>query len=206
MKKLINGIMEFRRTRREGVKELFSTLALGQSPDCFFIACSDSRVAVNVFASTDPGDLFVIRNLGNIMPPFPDGGSAVAALEFAVGTLKVSHIIVCGHSDCGAMKALANNPDARERTPLVSWLQHAKAALNDNLKDQDSLSQRNVALQLNNLRSHPMVQAKEAAGDLKLHGLWFNIRHADVYYLEPPQNFVLIDDTEGQKILARLDN
>ncbi|HTA16480.1 MAG TPA: carbonic anhydrase, partial [bacterium] len=78
MKKLIQGIMDFRRTRREGVRELFAKLALGQKPDCFFIACSDSRVAVNVFASTDPGDLFVIRNLGNIMPPFPDGGSAVA--------------------------------------------------------------------------------------------------------------------------------
>jgi len=206
MKKLIQGIMDFRRTRREAVKDLFSSLALGQKPDCFFIACSDSRVAVNVFASTDPGDLFVIRNLGNIMPPFPDGGSAVAALEFAVGTLKVSHIIVCGHSDCGAMRALAQNPEARERTPLVSWLRHAKEALNENLADQDSLSQRNVALQLENLRSHPMVQERVKAGTLKLHGLWFNIRHADVYYLEPPQNFVLIDDAEGQKILARLDS
>jgi len=206
VKKLIKGIMEFRNTRREAVRELFSALALGQSPDCFFIACSDSRVAVNVFASTDPGDLFVIRNLGNIMPPFPDGGSAVAALEFAVGTLKVSHIIVCGHSDCGAMRALVKNPEARERTPLAAWLRHAKGAFQTGTEDQDTLSKRNVSLQLENLKSHPMVQEKMAAGTLKLHGLWFNIRHAEVYYLEPPQNFVLIDDVEGEKILARLDS
>lgn len=71
MKKLIKGIIEYRRTKRESMRELFAALALGQKPDCLFIACSDSRVAVNVFASTDPGDLFVVRNLGNIMPPIP---------------------------------------------------------------------------------------------------------------------------------------
>ena len=122
MKKLIQGIMEFRRSKREAVRPLFANLALGQNPDCLFIACSDSRVAANVFASTDPGDLFVVRNLGNIMPPFPDAGSAVAALEFAIGALKVSHIVVCGHSDCGAMRALAQNPQALGTTSLSAWL------------------------------------------------------------------------------------
>src|SRR5258707_1348341 len=128
MKKLIKGIMEFRRTRREAVRDLFAGLALGQNPDCFFIACSDSRVAANVFASTDPGDLFVVRNLGNIVPPFPDKGSAVAALEFALKSLEVSHIIVCGHSDCGAIRELARDPEHLGDTPLGSWLRHAKGA------------------------------------------------------------------------------
>lgn len=206
MKKLIKGIMEFRRTRREDVKGLFAQLALGQSPDCFFIACSDSRVAANVFASTDPGDLFVIRNLGNIVPPFPDMGSAVAALEFAVDTLKVSHIIVCGHSDCGAIRALANNAGLSGVTPLSAWLRHAQGCAGGGSPDQDSMSKRNVALQLDNLRSHPMVREKEASGALQLHGLWFNIRLAEVYYLEKaPSDFVLIDDAEGGKILGRLD-
>ena len=205
MKKLIKGIMEFRETRREQVKELFAQLALGQSPDCLFIACSDSRVAVNVFASTDPGDLFVVRNLGNIMPPSPDTGSAVAALEFALGSLKVSNIVVCGHSDCGAMRALAQDHDHLSKTPMGNWLRHAKCATDEGFQDQNELSQRNVALQLENLRSHPLVQEREAAGKLKLHGLWFNIRTADVYYLEnPPLGFVLIDNNEGQRILERL--
>jgi carbonic anhydrase len=206
MKKLIKGIVEFRRTRRESMRETFAKLALGQNPDCLFIACSDSRVAANVFASTDPGDLFVVRNLGNIMPPFPDNGSAVAALEFSLEALKVNHIIVCGHSDCGAMRALANQGQNPSNTPLNAWLRHAKAASNAGFSDQDSLSKRNVALQLENLRSHPKVKEKEASGSLQLHGIWFNIRLAEVYYLEtPPDNFILIDDIEGEKILSRLD-
>ena len=206
MKKLIQGIMEFRRTRRAAVSGLFAQLALGQNPDCLFIACSDSRVAANVFASTDPGDLFVVRNLGNIMPPFPDTGSAVAALEFALGPLQVRHVVVCGHSDCGAMRALARDPQALGQTPMGAWLRHAKTAAEEGVEDQDALSQRNVALQLENLRSHPLVREREAAGSLRLHGIWFNIRHADVYYLEkPPREFVLIDDIEGESILSRLD-
>src|ERR1700722_7734691 len=201
MKKLIQGIMDFRRTGREGVRELFAKLALGQKPDCFFIACSDSRVAVNVFASTDPGDLFVIRNLGNIMPPFPDGGSAVAALEYALGTLNVRHIVVCGHSDCGAIRALSGDQKFLTKTPLGNWLRHAIGASGTINKDQDSFSKRNVALQLENLRSHPLVYTREVSGHLKLHGLWFNIRDAEVYYLEPAtKNFVLIDDAEGASI------
>lgn len=205
MKKLIQGIMEFRQTRRPLVRETFARLALGQFPDGLFIACSDSRVAANVFASTDPGDLFVIRNLGNIMPRFPNTGSAVAGLDFAIHTLKVRHIIVCGHSDCGAMRALAQKVDADKETPLGLWLRHAKEATRDGVQDQDSLSKKNVALQLENLRSHPAVKEKEAAGKLALHGIWFDIRQAEVYYLEtPPTGYVLIDETAGEKILHRL--
>ena len=204
MKKLIKGIMEFRRTRREGMRDTFAKLAFGQSPDCLFIACSDSRVAVNVFASTDPGDLFVVRNVGNIIPPFPDTGSAVAALEFATDALKVRHIIVCGHSNCGAMRALALNPPGGN-SPLDLWLRHARSA-SDGSQDQDLYSKRNVALQLDNLRSHPVVREKEAAGTLKLHGLWFHIETAEVEYLETaPDGFVTIDDTEGKRILDRLN-
>ncbi|MBK8574294.1 MAG: carbonic anhydrase [Elusimicrobia bacterium] len=205
MKKLIKGIMDFRKTRQPLVRETFARLALGQFPDALFIACSDSRVAANVFASTDPGDLFVIRNVGNIMPPHPDTGSAVAGLEFAIHTLKVRHIIVCGHSDCGAMRALAQNGNDFKESPLDRWLRHAKAATDHGVADQDTLSKINVALQLSNLRTHPAVKDMEKSGDLTLHGLWFDIRKADVYYLEnPPIGYVLIDDTEGEKILHRL--
>lgn len=205
MKKLINGIMEFRRTKREGLRGLYAQLALGQSPDCLFITCSDSRVVANIFASTDPGDLFVVRNLGNIMPPSPDVGSAVAALEYALETLEVGNIVVCGHSDCGAMRALAQNPQAEGSTPMAAWLRHAKAAVQAVPGDQDQLSRRNVVLQLENLRSHGVVREREEAGKLKLHGLWFNIRDVEVYYLEKgPSEFTLIDDAEGRKILQSL--
>lgn len=205
MKKLIQGIMNFRQTRRPLERETFARLAQGQFPDGLFIACSDSRVAANVFASTDPGDLFVIRNVGNIMPPYPDTGSAVAGLEFAIHTLKVRHIIVCGHSDCGAMRALAQDGHDLKDNPLHRWLRHAKSVIEHGVTDQDTLSKTNVAVQLNNLRTHPAVVEKEKSGNLTLHGLWFDIRKADVYYLEnPPTGYVLIDDTEGKKILDRL--
>src|SRR5579859_1890618 len=112
MRKLIQGIMDFRKNRRPEYKETFARLALGQSPDALFIACSDSRVAVDVFASTEPGDLFVVRNPGNIVSPAAADGLSVAdeseaaAIEFAVSMLKVRDIIVCGHSSCGAMGGL----------------------------------------------------------------------------------------------------
>lgn len=197
--------MDFRQTRRNLVRETFARLATGQSPDGLFIACSDSRVAANVFASTDPGDLFVIRNVGNIVPSFPNTGSTVAGLDFAIHTLKVRHIIVCGHSDCGAMRALAQKTDEGKETPLGLWLRHAKAVTKDGISNQDDLSKKNVALQLENLRTHPAIKEKESAGELTLHGIWFDIRQAEVYYLEsPPSDYVLIDESEGKKILNRL--
>lgn len=109
MKKLIRGIIDFRKNMRPSCKETFAQLALGQRPDTLFIACSDSRVVPNLFASSDPGDLFVIRNVGNFIPPCGEQGrsasdeSEAAAIEFALLTLPVTEIIVCGHSECGAM-------------------------------------------------------------------------------------------------------
>src|SRR3954466_9946866 len=113
MWKLIRGIVDFRKNVRPAVKETFSRLALGQRPDTLFIACSDSRVVPNLFASSDPGDLFVIRNVGNLIPPCGVQGhsasdeSEAAAIEFALQSLPVAQIIVCGHSECGAMDLLA---------------------------------------------------------------------------------------------------
>src|SRR5712691_7179979 len=112
MKKLIQGIIDFRKHRIADYREKFSKLALGQSPDTLFIACSDSRVVPNLFASADPGDLFVIRNVGNIIAPADREGrsqsdeSEAAAMEFSIEKLNVTDIIVCGHSECGAMQAI----------------------------------------------------------------------------------------------------
>src|SRR3990167_1720913 len=109
MRKLIEGIVDFRKNITEENREAFGKLALGQKPDALFIACSDSRVVPNLFASTNPGDLFVLRNIGNLIPPPSDqdqDNSAQAAIEFSVFTLNISNIIICGHSECGAIKAL----------------------------------------------------------------------------------------------------
>src|SRR3954469_3384388 len=134
MRKLVQGIVDFRNRVRPVARETFARLALGQSPDALFIACSDSRVAVNVFASTEPGDLFVVRNPGNIVSPAAADGLSVAddseaaAIEFAVLQLPVKDIIVCGHSSCGAIAPLVRGRQSVSAPPLRSWLRHAERA------------------------------------------------------------------------------
>src|SRR5258706_10504075 len=134
MRKLVQGIVEFRRSRRPDYAETFARLALRQKPDALYIACSDSRVQANVFASTEPGDLFVVRNPGNLVSPAgPDGKSLSdesggAGIEFALQVLEVRDILVCGHPGCGAMFALPA-PRGHGRSPhLRSSLPGREAA------------------------------------------------------------------------------
>ena len=219
MKKLVNGILEFRRKTLPSYRETFAKLALGQKPDSLYIGCSDSRVAVNVFASTDPGDLFVNRNVGNMVPLYetdPDATHSVAAvIEFAVDTLNVKNIIVCGHSECGAMLALINNKVNVHSKALKSWLRHGERALQDlklkpefasDLSPHNRLSQLNVLKQIENLKTYPIVKDRIQSGQLKVHGWWFEIARAEVYCYEEPQGrFVLIDEVEGARILDQIE-
>lgn len=194
MQKLLDGIRDFHTRVRPGYRETFASLALGQSPDCLMVACSDSRVVPNLFASTDPGDLFVVRNVGNLVPPCDDGGRSVgdrseaAAVEFAVGVLGVRDIVVCGHSECGAMRAtLEGTPGGAPH--LDEWLDAARPALtrlgaphklDPRLAPHNRLSQLNVLQQLEHLRSYPLVRRREAEGALRLNAWWFDIAEAEV--------------------------
>ncbi len=212
MKKLLEGIIEFRKNTRPAYRERFAHLALGQSPDCLFFACSDSRVVPNVFASTQPGDLFVVRNVGNLVPPWERGegagGSEAAAVEFAVDVLGVRDIVVCGHSECGAMRALMSGGAGPDHPGLDRWLALGKSSL-AHLDDaplarraseaHNHLSQVNVLQQLAHLRSFPAVQRGLEAGRLALHGWWFDLAHAEVSaYDAEERRFVPIgDDDEG---------
>jgi carbonic anhydrase len=176
--------------------ERFRELALAQSPDTLMITCSDSRVVPDLLASTDPGELFIMRNVGNLIPPATDEGisigdlSEASAIEYAVLVLKVANIVVCGHSECGAMKAaMERNP--RPDTPnLEMWLHHARTAafrlehegaLDATLQPHDQLSQLNVLVQLEHLMSYPIVRAQVAAGVLRLSGWWFDIAAGNMY-------------------------
>ncbi|MDB6042403.1 MAG: carbonic anhydrase [Gammaproteobacteria bacterium] len=222
MKKLINGIVDFRKNVRHTVKETFALLALGQRPDTLFIACSDSRVVPNLFASSDPGDLFVIRNVGNLIPPYSEReslsgyGSEAAAIEFALRTLPVSEVVVCGHSECGAIGALAHRHahDAIPEDPAFKgWIRHgegslrqlnAGAQLGAHLERHNQLSQLNVLEQLEHLKTYPGVQDRLSQGNLRLHGWWFDIKEADVYEYEQSEGrFHLIDETYAVKLLNR---
>lgn len=220
MKKLISGIVDFRKNVRKSYKDTFAALALGQRPDTLFIACSDSRVVPNVFASSDPGDLFVVRNVGNLIPPCGERGhstsdeSEAAALEFSLLTLPVSAVIVCGHSECGAMDALVRRQAPAEAPNLNSWLRHGKGSLQklsegnrlgSHLDPHNQLSQLNVLEQMNHLRTYPIVRDRIRDGRLRLHGWWFDIKEAEVYEYDVGEGrFILIDEEYARVLLARL--
>ena len=218
MKKLLNGIVDFRKNVRPTVKDTFALLALGQRPDTLFIACSDSRVVPNLFASTEPGDLFVIRNVGNLIPPHePDGkahGSEAAAIEFGLSNLPITEVIVCGHSECGAIGAIAQGAGrSTDASDLNCWLRHgtgslreleAGASVGNHLERHNQLSQLNVLAQLEHLKTYPVVQERLAAGQLRLHGWYFDIKGANVYGYEPSERrFHLIDETYATILLNR---
>lgn len=217
MRKLIQGIVDFRSTLTKERRELFSKLALGQKPDALFIACSDSRVVPNLFASSDPGDLFVLRNIGNLIPPVTAAekdNSASASLEFSLFSLGVSDIVVCGHSDCGAMHAIVSGVEGVASPHLEAWLQYGKEALHKvkkglvldpSLSLENQVSQANVIQQMLHILSYPFVLERVEQGLLRLHGWWFDIGRADVYCYEHEINrFVLIDEVEAKILLKKL--
>lgn len=185
MEQIFSGILRFQADVFPHRKALFERLANGQHPQALFITCSDSRVDPNLITQADPGELFICRNAGNIVPPHTNHtGGMTASIEFAVAALEVPNIVVCGHTDCGAMKG-ALNPQGLDELPHVAeWLYHSRAAVavTEELyghEDKDTilrrLTEQNVLLQLQHLRTHPYVAAKLAAGKVKLHGWVFDI-------------------------------
>jgi carbonic anhydrase len=220
MKKLVRGILDFRKNLLPARLEMFAKLAAGQSPDVLFITCSDSRVAPNWFASTDPGDMFVVRNVGNLVPPFdqqnhPESDHSVsAAIEFAVGQLKVTDIVVCGHSTCGAIHALAGGLRKLPPSGLRNWLSFAEESIryrsddlseSDDLSNEDYLSQFNAIQQVENLKSYPKIKELWEKKALRLHAWWFDIEHGSVYAYRPKQKkFLLIDEKLGEELLAEI--
>lgn len=186
MKKVIDGVTRFKKEIYPQHKDLFEELSSGQSPEVLFITCADSRIDANMITQTHPGELFLVRNAGNIVPPHgPGAGGTVASIEFAVGALGTTEIVVCGHTDCGAMKG-ALSPEGLEDFPHVcGWLKHADAAariIKDNHGDLDGedklnrMIEENVIAQLQNLKTHPFVAARLASGKVRLHGWVYEIK------------------------------
>jgi carbonic anhydrase len=177
--KFLGGISHFQKHVYPKHQDLFEKLALGQRPDALFITCADSRIDPTLLTQTKPGELFICRVIGNIVPPYPDSvGGVSATIEYAVGVLEVPMVIICGHTDCGVMKG-ALNPEALERFPNVTdWLRYA--AVEDRESDPSpefvlAFVERNVVAQLKNLRTHPSVVARLEEGDLALHGWVYHI-------------------------------
>ncbi len=195
---MILGMHEFERNSAPLVRPFLAELAArGQRPKQLFITCADSRVVPNLITSSGPGDLFCVRNIGNLVPVHGTDDSMGAAIEYAVEVLGVSTIAVCGHSHCGAMGALVNG-STRPGTALNSWLHHADRSLirfhepsttiDRELPVVERLSVANVAQQLDNLLTHPAVREAVASNALRLTGMYFDISAARVYLVNPDRN------------------
>ncbi len=179
IEKILEGVARFQQQAFPQYKELFTGLATGQRPEALFITCSDSRIDPCLLTQTKPGELFICRVIGNIVPPYPDAiGGVSATVEFAVGVLRVPDVIVCGHTDCGVMKG-ALNPDGLDAYPTVkAWLRYAHVERREPDPGPELIlaeTERNVITQLNNLRTHPTVAARLAQGNLALHGWVYDI-------------------------------
>jgi carbonic anhydrase len=192
--KLLGGVSRFQKDFYQQHKELFEKLALSQRPEALFITCADSRIDPCLITQTEPGELFICRVIGNIVPPYPDAvGGVSATIEYAVGVLRVPAVIVCGHTDCGVMKG-ALHPDALVAWPNVTaWLRYVKLESHQPRPTPEfllTLTENNVVAQLSNLRSHPAVKARLEEGDLTLHGWVYHIGSGIVMaYNEATQNF-----------------
>lgn len=191
MQKLIQGIHQFRQEDFRPLKGLFEELAKGQNPETLFITCSDSRIDPNLLTRSMPGDLFILRNAGNIVPPHGAGGGGEAAtIEFAVAALGVKDIIICGHSHCGAMKGLLEPESLADMPAVAAWLAHAETTrrvVRENYTHLDgdrlvtAAVEENVLVQLEHLRTLPAVASRLVKGTLHLHGWVYKIETGDVF-------------------------
>lgn len=189
MERILAGVTRFQNEVFPEDRELFQSIAHAQQPRALFITCSDSRVHPNLITQTQPGELFLCRDVGNIVPAYGIPGGVSATIEYAVAVLKVRHVIICGHSDCGAMRA-ALHPESMVDLPSVSaWIRNADAARRVVLAkhpgaSDDELWQalivQNVISQLVNLRTHPAVAVRLATGDLDIHGWTYDIPTGEV--------------------------
>ena len=194
MQRLIEGLHNFQRNIFRSQKEFFENLAHGQTPETLFITCSDSRINPNLITQTDPGELFIMRNAGNIVPPYSCLGGEAATIEYAVAVLGVKDVLVCGHSHCGAMESLFVPPRPHTLPAVTAWLRHADATkklVDENYSDLDDAAkisvamQENVLVQLEHLRSHPSVAEAIAYRGLRLHGWVYKIESGEVFTYDP---------------------
>lgn len=201
MEKLVKGFLKFRDEVFLKKKALFTRLSQSQAPRALFITCSDSRVDPTLLTQSDPGELFILRNAGNIVPPYGSmQGGTTATIEYAMAVLKVPHIILCGHTDCGVMKALLHPEEVQNLPAVKEWVGQAETTrrlmrdLYADVKGNDRLiktTQENVRAQLEHLRTHPSVVLQLRQGKVDLHGWVYSISTGDVWVYDfNSQDFV----------------
>lgn len=214
VERILRGLKHFQKHVYPKHRDLFQSLALGQRPEVLFVTCADSRIDPCLLTQTKPGELFISRVIGNIVPRYPKTiGGVSATIEYAVGVLGVTDIIVCGHTDCGVMKGVLNPEALKPLANVSAWLSHAQAARRavERLKGQRTdpefllaLTEQNVVEQLHNLRTHPSVAARLDQGNLRLHGWVYHIAQGTVTSYDPDrQRFVSVQAPRADKTKVR---
>ena len=208
MEKILAGVHQFRTVEYPKQRELFEQLARKkQNPKALFITCADSRVHPNLITMTEPGDLFLLRNAGNIVPPYGQvGGGEAATIEYSVEVLGIGHLIVCGHSQCGAMQALLTNRALDELPAARAFFAHAESTrriVQQKYRDKSlephellmAAVEENVLVQLNNLSTHPCIAARLAAGEISLYGWYYDIASGAILQFDQSRGqFVELDN------------
>ncbi|MBT3890441.1 MAG: carbonic anhydrase [Planctomycetaceae bacterium] len=210
MQKLVEGIYQFQQGPFNDKQRLFEELANGQNPLALFITCSDSRITPHLLTQTEPGDLFVLRNAGNIIPAYGavDGGES-ATIEYAVRVLDVKDIIICGHSQCGAMSGLLDQSKLENLPAVRGWLHHAEATyqiveenhshISDPAARLSAAVEENVLVQLEHLRTHPSVASALNSNSLNLHGWVYQFETGQVLVFNSNENkFIPIHATHHE--------
>jgi carbonic anhydrase len=209
MQTLVDGFIRFKTDVFPRDRKLFRDLSAGQEPHTLFITCSDSRVVPSLITQTKPGELFVCRTVGNQVPAYggSSDGSVASAVEYSLGVLGVQNVVVCGHSDCGAMKAVLHPEKLTSLPGTREWLKNAAAAravvdeVHGNVPDEIKLhllAEENALAQLANLRTHPIVAARLARGDLQLHGWIYHIHSGEITTFDATQGaFVPLSHRSG---------
>ncbi len=224
MKKLIRGLDKFRQTYVSSHQELLEQLSHGQKPRVLFIACSDSRVDPNLITDTDIGELFVIRNAGNIIPPYgaANGGEG-GTIEYAIHALGIEQVVICGHSHCGAMKGLLKLNKLQKDMPLVyDWLKHAESTRRMVLETYphyegddliEMLVAENVLIQIDNLKTYPIVRSRLHQGRLKIYAWIYNIETGSVLAYDarthtyvPPEGQLLEEENTVRSFSTSANN
>ena len=207
MQRLVDGVQRFQANVFSAQRHLFERLAEGQNPLALFITCSDSRINPNLITQTEPGELFILRNAGNIVPPYgASRGGEEGSIEYAVSMLGVEDIIVCGHSHCGAMSALLDPSKTAGYPAIRNWLDHAEATrriiaenyqhLVGELARQTAAVEENVLVQLSNLKTHPAVAAALAREQINLHAWVYEFETGKVFAFDTPAGqFIPIENT-----------
>lgn len=219
IERIIQGNLHFRREILPSLTPVFSKLAFQQDPSVLLIACADSRLVPTRILASEPGEVFEVRTVGNLVAPAVGSTgvssgdvSEAAAIEYAAGVLGIEDVVVLGHSSCGAMNALLKGKDKlADAVNLSSWLSHGTAALERgdaleyaaSLGPADRLSQANVLVQMEHIATYPIVREKVSNGKVEVHGAWLDVGTGDLHLFDRQQRrFCLLDEAEGKRLLG----